>query len=56
MSALRIGLTYHEMPYSVAVTVTPTTTPEQVWDLIYQGEMPEHGELFRNATSLPTSP
>lgn len=47
MSALRIGLTYHEMPYSVAVTVTPTTTPEQVWDLIYQGEMPEHGEVVQ---------
>ena len=37
MSALRIGLTYHEMPYSVAATVTPSTTPEQVWDLIAQG-------------------
>ena len=31
----------------MAVTVTPTTTPEQVWDLIYQGEMPEHGEVVQ---------
>lgn len=37
MNALRIVLTYYDMPYSVAATVTPTTTPEQVWDLISQG-------------------
>ena len=28
MNALRIGLTYYDMPYNVAATVTPSTTPE----------------------------
>lgn len=43
MNALRIGLTYHDMPYGVAATVMPSTAPEQVWDLIAQGhdQMPD---------------
>jgi len=36
MNALRLGLTYYDMPLDAARTVTAQTKPEEVWDLIAQ--------------------
>lgn len=47
MNALRIGLTYYDMPYSVAATVTPTMTPERIWELI----VPEREEVQASQVS-----
>lgn len=37
MNALRLGLTYYDMPLDAARTVMAQTKPEEVWDLIAQG-------------------
>lgn len=43
MNALRLGLTYYDMPLDAARTVMAQTKPEEVWDLIAQGhdQMPD---------------
>lgn len=47
MNALRIGLTYYDLPLDMARTVTAQTKPEEVWDLIGQeheeGQTPQEG-------------
>ena len=44
MNALRLGLTYYDMPLDAARTVTAQTKPEEVWDLIAQErETPQEG-------------
>lgn len=36
MNALRLGLTYYDLPLDAARTVTAQTKPEEVWDLVGQ--------------------